>query len=130
MRSVKRRDTLPEMEVRRRVHAMGMRYFVDHRVLEKPIRKADLAFPKLKIAVFIDGCFWHGCPIHGTKPKENARFWYDKLEMNKRRDTDTDERLEKAGWSVIRVWAHERPEKIADLVRSEVTRRRRELWKP
>jgi DNA mismatch endonuclease (patch repair protein) len=72
-------------------------------------RIADIAFPRLRVAVFIDGCFWHGCPEHGTWPKQNADWWCEKIEANQRRDADTDRRLAEQGWTSIRVWEHERP---------------------
>lgn len=116
------RDTTAELRVRRILHRMGLRYRVDYPVLEKPRRRADIAFTKLKIAVFVDGCFWHGCPKHGTWPKANAAFWLNKIETNRARDKDTDKRLKRLGWSVIRVWEHDNPEMvvkcIASLVRS------------
>ena len=113
MAATGQRDTPPEMELRRRLHAMGFRYRVDYPVLLKPRRRADMAFTKARVAVFVDGCFWHGCPEHGTWPKSNARFWREKIETNCRRDLDTNERLKLAGWKVIRVWEHEDPEKAA-----------------
>ncbi len=116
------RDTTAEMRVRRRLHAMGLRYRVDYPVLERPRRRADLAFTGVRVAVFVDGCFWHGCPEHGSWPKSNSEFWSDKIETNRRRDRDTDDRLRAAGWEVIRVWEHEdaraASEKIARVVRA------------
>ena len=103
---------------------MGLRYRVDYPVLNRPRRRADIAFTKARVAVFVDGCFWHGCPIHGTWPKSNAEFWRDKIETNRRRDRDTNERLESAGWKVIRVWEHEDPEEAAKRIASAV----RERW--
>ena len=67
-----------------------------------------MAFPLLRIAIFVDGCFWHGCPLHGTWPKSNATWWRDKIQGNRRRDTDTNRRLARQGWTVIRAWAHEK----------------------
>jgi len=113
MAATGQRDTPPEMELRRRLHAMGLRYRVDYPVLFKPRRRADIAFNKARVAVFVDGCFWHGCPEHGSWPKSNARFWREKIETNRRRDLDTNQRLKAEGWSVIRIWEHEDPEKAA-----------------
>lgn len=101
---------------------MGLRYRVDYPVLEKPRRRADLAFTRARVAVFVDGCFWHGCPDHGTWPKRNAEFWRHKIETNRRRDRDTNERLRQKGWTVIRIWEHEDPteagSRVAEAVRS------------
>jgi len=84
----------------------------------------------VQVAVFVDGCFWHGCPEHGTWPKSNIEFWREKIETNRRRDLDTNERLKAAGWEVVRVWEHENPdaaaERIAGLVRSRLADRRGE----
>lgn len=125
MKAVRQRDTKAEMEVRRRLHAMGLRYRVDYPVLESPRRRADVAFPRLRIAVFIDGCFWHGCPIHGSSPKANAEFWKQKIEANVARDRDTDERLRAKGWTVLRFWEHEDPDRVAGLVQKSVEAARR-----
>lgn len=95
---------------------MGARYRVDFAVLKKPRRVADIAFPGLKIAVFVDGCFWHGCPEHASWPKQNAEFWRQKIETNRARDMDTDSRLVALGWGVIRVWEHESPVSAAQKI--------------
>ena len=116
MKAVGQRDTAAEMEIRRRVHAEGFRYRVDHPVSTRPRRTADMAFTKAHIAVFIDGCFWHGCPEHGTLSKSNAKFWRDKIETNQRRDIDTTKRLKAAGWQVIRFWEHEIKEDVEKCV--------------
>jgi DNA mismatch endonuclease (patch repair protein) len=120
MRSNKRRDTGPELAVRRAVHALGLRYYVDRRPLPGLRRTADLLFPRVKIAVFVDGCFWHGCPVHHTVARTNADFWADKVRRNRERDADTDRRLNEAGWRVVRVWEHEPPAEAAQRVRREV----------
>jgi DNA mismatch endonuclease (patch repair protein) len=120
MVSTRRRDTGAEVAVRRHLHARGLRYRVDYK-LPGMRRRADVVFPRERISVFIDGCFWHGCPEHRTWPKSNGQWWRDKLERNVARDRDTDERLRAAGWTVIRIWEHEGPEeaagRIADAVR-------------
>lgn len=117
------RDTGPELKIRSMLHRMGFRYRVDHCPIKGVRRKADIAFLGPRVAVFVDGCFWHGCPVHGTWPKSNAEFWRNKIETNKMRDADTSQRLEKAGWKVLRIWEHEDPvraaEKIARIVRGE-----------
>jgi DNA mismatch endonuclease (patch repair protein) len=86
-----------------------------------------VVFRPVKVAVFVDGCFWHGCPIHGTWPKANAEFWRQKIERNKERDADTDRRLADAGWLVVRVWEHEDPEEAAQRIYEVIQTRRSEL---
>lgn len=103
MARVRRRDTRPELMVRRALHALGMRFRVDHRV--EGIH-ADIVFPVERVAVFIDGCFWHGCPVHATRPKSNTAYWLPKLDENLRRDRRQTARLRRQGWTVIRVWEH------------------------
>lgn len=123
MKSVRQRDTAAEMKVRSRVHAKGLRYRVDYPVSEWPRRTADLAFTAARVAVFIDGCFWHGCPEHGTTSKSNAGFWREKIQANQKRDIDTNARLAAKGWRVIRLWEHEDPDRAADKI-AEVVRER------
>lgn len=117
----RRRDTQPEVAVRRALHARGLRFRVDYPVL--PRRRADIAFPKRRIAVFIDGCFWHACPEHGTTAKANAAYWADKLATNKQRDRDSDERLGEEGWIILRFWEHEPVEAIGDVIERAVRTR-------
>lgn len=117
------RDTNPEARVRRRLHADGLRYRVHVRPLPQLRRTADIVFTRRRVAVFVDGCFWHGCPVHATKPKRNAEWWAAKLEANVKRDAETDRLLEGAGWVVVRVWEHEDPDVAASRVRSVVTTR-------
>ena len=107
MRSNKGRDTRPELAIRRRVHAAGLRYRVCARPLPGLRRTADLVFTRLKVAVFVDGCFWHGCPRHHTKAATNAGYWAEKVRVNRARDADTNARLSEQGWRVVRVWEHE-----------------------
>lgn len=111
-----RRDTAHELLLRSAVHRRGLRFFVDRPVAPGQRRRPDIVFPRAKVAVFSDGCFWHGCPEHATWPKANAEFWREKIESNQRRDRDTDRVLERAGWTVVRVWEHEDPEAAADRV--------------
>lgn len=120
MRGNKRRDTAPEMAVRRLVHAAGLRYLVDAKPIAELNRRADLVFTRARVAVFIDGCFWHGCHQHGTSPRTNSAYWSAKIERNKARDLDTDRALLDAGWTVIRVWEHEDPVGVADRIRKLV----------
>lgn len=109
-----RRDTEPELAIRRRLHAMGHRYRVDFAPLpDLKRRRADIVFTKQKVAVFVDGCFWHRCPEHYVPPKSNAEWWEAKINANVERDRDTDARLVEAGWRVVRIWEHEDPEDAA-----------------
>ncbi|MFI7168011.1 very short patch repair endonuclease [Rhodococcoides fascians] len=105
----RRRDTKPEVALRRELHRRGLRYFVDRAPLKGMRRRADLLFPRRKVAVYVDGCFWHSCPVHATKPRNNAQWWADKLAANVARDRDTDTRLIEEGWRVVRIWEHEDP---------------------
>jgi len=124
MQATPRRDTPCELAVRSAVHSLGLRYRVDWQ-LPGTRRRADLAFPRLKIAVMIDGCFWHGCPKHGTWPKANADWWREKILENVRRDRDTDWKLAGVGWKVLRFWEHEDPVAAAYAVAAAVKGKRR-----
>nr|WP_277612948.1 very short patch repair endonuclease [Cryobacterium glucosi] len=117
------RDTKPELAVRRAVHALGLRYRVGTRPLPSVRRTADLVFTRRKVAVFVDGCFWHGCPIHCIASKTNVAYWEGKISANIQRDSDTDRRLREADWIVIRIWSHEDPERAAEQVRNVVLSR-------
>lgn len=105
-----RRDTKPEIELRRRLHRLGYRYRVNHPLPGMPRRRADLTFTAKRVVVFVDGCFWHGCPEHGTSPRTNGAWWAEKLQKNVDRDRETDACLRKSGWTVLRVWEHEDPD--------------------
>ena len=109
MQRVRQKNTSAESLLRRELRSRGFRYRIQVPVLVKPRRVADIAFIRLRVAVFVDGCFWHGCPEHATWPKQNAEFWRSKILTNKERDRDTDTRLQDEGWAVVRVWAHETP---------------------
>jgi DNA mismatch endonuclease (patch repair protein) len=124
MQRVRQKNTSAESALRRELHALGLRYRVQVAVLIKPRRVADVAFGGLRVAVFVDGCFWHGCPEHATWPKQNAEFWRAKIITNQQRDLDTDARLRADSWEVVRVWAHETPHDAALRI-AEVVRRRR-----
>lgn len=115
------RDTAPELLVRRQLHALGLRYRLHRRPLSGVRRTADIVFSRARVAVFVDGCFWHGCPEHGTAPKTNAAWWATKLACNIERDAETDALLAAAGWTVIRIWEHERPDVAASVIRRAVT---------
>ncbi len=121
----RRTGTDPEMALRRELHRRGLRYFVDRAPLRGQRRRADVVFPRARVAVYVDGCFWHRCPEHATHPKNNARWWADKLAGNVARDRATDLALAEAGWRVIRVWEHEDPVAAADVVQSAVAAARR-----
>ena len=120
MQGNRRRDTKPEMAVRRAVHALGLRYRVDARPLPDLNRRADLVFTRAKVAVFVDGCYWHGCPEHGTAPKQNATYWGPKIRRNRDRDAETDRLLEEAGWVPVRIWEHEDAHEAARRIASAV----------
>ena len=111
MRAIRRRDTTPELQIRSLLHRAGLRYRVDYRVgTGRSAPRPDIAFTRAKVAVFIDGCFWHSCPEHATMPKANREFWEAKLRRNVERDRENDQALKLLGWEVIRVWEHEAPE--------------------
>ena len=109
MQRVRQKNTSAESHLRRELRYRGLRYRIQVPVLAKPRRIADVAFIGLRVAIFIDGCFWHGCPEHATWPKQNAEFWRAKILTNRIRDRDTDQRPKQIGWRVVRVWEHEDP---------------------
>lgn len=118
------RDTSPELAVRRILHQAGLRYRVHVPVPGLSRRSIDIAFTRHKIAVLLDGCFWHGCPIHATSPKSNADWWRAKLERNVMRNQETTEHLSALGWVVLRFWEHEAPDAVAARVHDVVSARR------
>ncbi len=126
MRSNRRRDTRPERAVRNAVHAAGLRYRVDFPI--KPTQgrsiRPDLVFPRRKVAVFVDGCFWHGCPEHGTLPTANRSYWQPKIAENVERDRRHTATLEEDGWVVIRVWEHESAIEAVEKIKRAVWDRR------
>lgn len=113
MRANRARDTGPELALRRAVHSLGLRYRVGGRPIPTLRRTADVIFPGAKVAVFVDGCFWHGCPEHHRPASRNGEFWRAKIDGNKARDSETDAALADQGWSVVRVWEHEDPSEAA-----------------
>lgn len=115
------RDTAPEVAVRRLLHAAGMRYRVNVPVPGMPRRTIDIVFVRAKVAVFMDGCFWHGCPEHATHPKANAEWWRAKLDKNMARDLETTRHLRSAGWTVLRFWEHEPVTDVARRISESVT---------
>jgi DNA mismatch endonuclease (patch repair protein) len=119
MRSNRRRDTRPELAVRRILHGAGLRFRVDF----PPVggrRTADIVFPRARVAVFIDGCYWHGCPTHAVLPKTNVDYWIPKLARNSERDRETDSALREAGWIVLRFWEHDNPTEVSDSITEAV----------
>jgi DNA (cytosine-5)-methyltransferase 1 len=123
MRSTRRRDTKPELALRSELHRLGLRFFVDKPVVGTR-RRADILFPRDRLAVYVDGCYWHGCPIHGTTPKQNMDWWIAKLAANRARDEDTVAKLCAAGWTVLRFWEHDDPAVAAGQVRSTLRQMR------
>lgn len=121
MAKIRQKGTDAEVALRRELYRIGLRYRIDYEVLKKPRRVADIAFPGRKIAIFVDGCFWHGCPEHASWPKRNAEFWRQKIKTNQLRDADTNERLRSLGWTVLRFWSHESPTDAAAVVANMVT---------
>ena len=118
MRANRRRDSGPERALRSALHRAGLRFRVDFPIRPsggRPIRP-DVVFPARRVAVFAHGCFWHGCPEHGTWPATNEAYWTQKIEANARRDVATTAALERDGWTVIRVWEHEDPERAASTI--------------
>lgn len=120
MSRVRRRDTAPELELRSELHRRGLRYRVDRRLLKALPSRADLVFGPAKVAVYVDGCFWHSCPEHGTMPRSNEAFWQEKLARNQERDAAVNEALAAAGWTVVRIWEHEEIGVAADRVEAAV----------
>jgi DNA mismatch endonuclease, patch repair protein len=122
MSRVRRRDTAPELELRSELHRRGLRYRVDRRPLKSVPSRADLVFGPAKVAVYVDGCFWHSCPEHGTMPRSNEAFWQEKLGRNQERDAAVNELLAAEGWTVVRIWEHEEIGTAADRVEVAVRR--------
>lgn len=120
LRAQGQRDTKMELEVRRLLHARGLRFRVDAQLDSRLGSRADIVWKGRKIAVYIDGCFWHGCPVHMTWPKANARWWRDKIEANVERDRRVTSELRALGWTVLRYWEHQRAVDVADDIDSEL----------
>jgi DNA mismatch endonuclease, patch repair protein len=117
------RDTRPELAVRRAAHVRGLRYRVSLRPVPGLRRTADLVFPRQKVAVLLDGCYWHGCPAHYRPAKQNATYWAPKIERNRARDAETTAAFEAAGWTVLRFWEHDDPEQVAASIEETVRAR-------
>lgn len=118
MRAQRIVDTEAELAVRRALHSAGLRYRKHYPVPGRRRRSIDVAFPGKRIAIFIDGCFWHGCEIHRTVPKSNRTWWQAKLDENRARDRDTTEVLIGQGWTVLRFWEHDDPGDVVAAVAS------------
>lgn len=125
MQTQRRAGTQAEIAVRRAAHRLGLRYFVNRRPLPSLRRTADLVFPAARVAVFVDGCFWHGCPDHARgQIRTNTWYWPEKIASNQRRDRDTDERLVGEEWFPLRIWEHEDPVEAARRIDETVRSRR------
>ena len=117
MQLQKERDTTPEMTLRRTLHRRGLRYRVDLPAIPGKRRRIDIAFTRQKLAIFVDGCFWHGCPEHGQRNHIiNAWYWPHKIAGNKQRDAETTRLLESLGWTVLRYWEHDDMVAVADAI--------------
>lgn len=123
MQGNRSRDTKPELAVRRLLHAAGLRYRVAYRPEPTLRRTADIVFTRQRVAIFIDGCFWHACPEHGTVSRSNVDYWSTKLARNVERDRDTTQKLEDAGWTVLRFWEHDLPAAVAGQIAEAVSDR-------
>lgn len=124
MESTRQKNTPAELAIRSALHRRGLRYRVDQTIPGVTRARPDIVFTKQRIAVFVDGCFWHSCPKHSTTPKSNQEWWVEKLAGNVERDRRHDRELVEAGWRVLRFWEHEDPEHAADAVERAVQHRR------
>ena len=119
MRGNRKRDTGPELKLRSLLHRQGLRFRVNRELSVPGLRvRPDVVFGRHQVAVFVDGCFWHSCPWHGTRPRVNTHYWLPKLKRVKDRDRKVRKLLTRAGWKVVRIWEHVSPERAADLVRT------------
>ena len=135
MSRVKNSNTAPEMAIRRELYRRGLRYRVNMILPQMCRIRPDLVFLRSRVAVFVDGCFWHRCPEHGTSPQTNREWWRKKLDTNVSRDRAADSALVEEGWKVIRIWEHENVMRSADLIEETVRKRasrpsKRTSWKP
>jgi DNA mismatch endonuclease, patch repair protein len=122
MSRLRRRDTAPELALRRELHRRGRRFFVDRRVATSTRARVDIVFPRPRIAVFVDGCFWHYCDEHTHIPRSNSGLWLAKLLANRRRDAANTERMRREGWLVLRFWEHDDPADAADVIERAIDR--------
>ena len=126
MRANRRRDTKPEVAIRSLLHRRGFRFRVDRMVqMDHGRARPDIVFSRARLAVFVDGCYWHNCPEHGELPRANREFWRTKFERNVARDRQQTEALTAEGWQVLRIWEHEDPEAAADRIADVLMLRRR-----
>lgn len=124
MRQQRSQDTLPELLLRKDLHQSGLRFRTHRKIVPGTQRSVDVVFARSRVALFVDGCFWHGCPVHGRRHfVSNADYWSAKIRRNIDRDDDTNRRLRAAGWEVVRVWEHEETTEAADLVEQVVRSR-------
>jgi DNA mismatch endonuclease (patch repair protein) len=123
MRATRRRDTALELAVRAQLEGRGNEFRVDAQPIPALGRRADVLFERERVAIYLDGCFWHGCPAHGTWPQANAEFWREKIRTNQARDRDSDRRLRDAGWTVLRYWEHEDASTVARDIHAVVAER-------
>lgn len=121
MKEARISDTEPELRIRKLLFSVGLRFRIQYRVPGLSRRTIDVAFPRQRLAIFIDGCFWHGCVLHRTVPKSNRDWWKRKLRENRDRDHDTDARLGMLGWRVFRFWEHENPVEILAKIREALS---------
>lgn len=124
MQGNRSRDTKPERLIRSLLHRRGLRFRKHLRPVKALRCTADIVFPRERCAVFVDGCFWHGCPLHGEQPVANAEYWKNKIRRNRSRDLRNTQALIDAGWLVIRVWEHEDPEEVANRIEAALLSRR------
>jgi DNA mismatch endonuclease, patch repair protein len=117
MRANRKRDTGPELRLRSQLHLLGLRYRLGRRIKTSPPVMPDLVFPVTHVAVFVDGCFWHGCPAHGFQPRTNASYWARKIALNRIRDGLVDRKLLAIGWRTVRVWEHDDPARAATSIK-------------
>jgi DNA mismatch endonuclease (patch repair protein) len=121
MAAIHSENTRPEMILRKALWAKGLRFRIYYGK-----EKIDIAFPSKKVAVFVDGCFWHSCPLHSHIPKSNEEYWLPKLQKNTERDKETTKKLEAKGWKVLRFWEHEKVdfENVVGKIEKELELRR------
>ncbi len=130
MRSNRGRDTSLELRVRRELHRRGLRYRVDVAPLAGLRSRADIVFIRKRIAVYLDGCFWHGCPTHGVIPIAHSGYWTPKLARNQERDAEATHALEDAGWTVLRFWEHEDTNGVVSTIEAAVLEARSSKSRP
>lgn len=117
-------DTKPEQALRSALHGLGLRFFKNRRPEPEIACRADIVFTSARLAVFVDGCFWHRCPVHGVSPRANSEYWSAKLDRNVARDRRNDQVLRAAGWEVLRVWEHDDPGAAAELIACRIAESR------